>query len=139
MPDPSGWDILWFVAVFTAQVIVHELLHAVGYMVLGKLHWKQLKFGVNWKAMAPYCNCLFPIALRPFRWSAILPVLVLTPISMALWLGSGAWWMAFMTAAVLLGGIGDIYIIFKTLKHPSDCYILEHHSGIGGDLFVPAK
>src|ERR1041385_5525958 len=67
--EATGWHAVYFLAAFGIQVVLHELLHAIGYVRLGGLHWNQLKFGFNWKAFVPYCNCLSPVALRPFQWT----------------------------------------------------------------------
>ena len=136
-PDsPTVWHLLYFSVTFTMQLAVHELLHAVGYIRFGGLHWNELKFGFNWKAFAVYCNCLSPVRIDHFRRAALLPVLVLFPISVAVWLIFGHWWLAYFTAATLVGGIGDAIVVVKTLRYPSNLFIVEHPSGIGGDLFV---
>jgi hypothetical protein len=134
--SPSVLDLLFFVIGFLFQIVIHELLHAVGYTAFGGLRWNQLKFGINWKYLAPYCICLSPVALPRFRWSGLLPTLVLFPVFIGLWLAFKQWWLAFLAVTALLGGIGDIIMLMKTRRHSSDLFIAEHPSGIGGDLFT---
>ena len=136
-PDsPTVWHLLYFCVTFSIQLVVHELLHAVGYIRFGGLYWNELKFGFSWRALAVFCNCLSPVRIDHFRRAAVLPVLVLLPISVAVWLIFGHSWLAFFAAVTLLGGIGDAIMLLKTLRYPSNLFILEHPSGIGGDLYV---
>jgi hypothetical protein len=135
-PSPEVVDLVYLVVAFLTLIGVHESLHAVGYTTFGGLSWQHLKFGVNWKAFAPYCNCLSPVALSSFRLAALLPTLVLFPVSIAVWLLFGRWWLAFLSACTLLSGIGDVIVFIKTLGHPREVFIIEHPSGIGGDLYA---
>ncbi len=132
-----GWrQLCYFVAGFGLQTIMHELFHAIGYIFDGGLRWNQVKFGVNWKGLSPYCICLSPIALPPFRRAALLPTVVLFPLSVALWLMFQSWWLNLMAASTLAGAVGDFIIFLKSRNYPPNLFIVEHASGAGGDLFV---
>ena len=134
--SPTGWDLLCFGVAYGIQLAIHELLHAVGYIGFGGLRGNELKFGINWKALAPFCNCLSPVRIDSFRRSTLLPILALFPLSLAVWLIFAQWWLALLAAATLLGGTGDVIVILKTLHYSSNLFILEHPSGIGGDVFA---
>ena len=136
LPELAWWQLCYFATGFGIQIIIHESLHAIGYIFDGGLRRDQLKFGVNWKGLAPYCIFLSPIAMPPFRRAALLPTVVLFPLSVALWLIFQTWWLNFLAAAALVCGVGDFIVFIKSLKYPPNLFIVEHASGAGGDLFV---
>lgn len=135
-PSPRDIELLWLLGAVLASGIIHELLHAVGYTTFAGLKWNEVKLGINWKALTPYCNCLSPVGLVPFRFVGLLPTLVLFPVSIALWAFYRQWWLAVLSAAVLVSGVGDFVVFLRTLGQPSGLYIVEHPSGIGGNLFA---
>jgi len=138
VPRMHWWELFCFLAGFCIQAFTHELLHGFGYSVDGGLRWSQLKFGVNWKALAPYCICLSPVAMPPFRRTALLPTVILFPLCVGIWLAFGTWWLNLLAATALMAGIGDFIVVIKSLKYPRSLFIVEHAKGAGGDLFISA-
>jgi hypothetical protein len=116
-------------------VVIHELLHGAAAMLFAGLKWKTLKFGVNWKALAPYCNCVEPVPLGKFRMVALFPLAVTAPVCFVLMLWHPSFATAGLAATAMLGAIGDVIMCLRILGYDSKLLIVEDPSGIGGDIF----
>ena len=73
----SFGGITTLVLVMVASIIVHELLHALGFWLVGGVPWRRIKFGFSWQGFAPYAHCRDPLQTTAYRISVALPGLVL--------------------------------------------------------------
>jgi hypothetical protein len=129
------WDDLGLFLVITlVLVVVHELLHAVGFLLFARVHWTQIKFGVLWKALMPYAHCKVPVPIRAYRLAIALPIVILgiIPTVIGLAIGSALLTLygAFMTAA----GLGDVLILWVLRPH-REGWVQDHPSKVGCELF----
>jgi hypothetical protein len=129
-----GGHLLLFVAIFVLSVLVHEGLHALGWMAFGSVPWSEIKFGI--KDATPYAHTGAPMHVGGYRISAALPGLVLggVPGVVSLFTGSGplmAYGALMLSAAagdaVILWLIRDVGAGQLVQDHPTDagCRVLE--------------
>ncbi|MDZ7691751.1 MAG: DUF3267 domain-containing protein [Balneolaceae bacterium] len=70
-------DPLLFFLLMIFGIVAHELIHGLTWMIAGNRSWNAIKFGVNWKALAPYAHCRKPLGVSAYRSGAAMPGLVL--------------------------------------------------------------
>lgn len=132
----STVPVVSFIVVFFAGIVVHELLHAVSWVYLGRKPWSAIKFGVVWKALTPYAHCKEPVEVRGYRWAVAMPgiVLGLVPSLISIITGNGL--LLFFGLIFTLTAAGDALILWvirsveagKLVEdHPSraGCYVIE--------------
>ncbi|RNA67111.1 DUF3267 domain-containing protein [Alteribacter keqinensis] len=102
-----GFEILFPLGVaFIVLIVVHEFLHAAGYVYIGKASWRDVKFGIIWKQFMPYAHCRGPLRINHYRMAVFLPVILgVIPLT-----------YAFFTGSPFLFLIG----VFMTLASPGD-------------------
>ncbi len=112
-------------------IIVHECLHAFGYMVFGNASRKDIQFGVIWSQLMPYAHCKVPMKLRAYRKAVLLPLFVLgiLPTIYAFLVGNGYW--AVIGILMTVGALGDVLIYWITRKYAGDDYVQDHPEKIG--------
>jgi len=128
----------WYISlpVFFLVIVMHELLHAVGYIQFGKATRNDIQFGMNWKALTPYAHCKAIMSARAYRIAVLLPGLLLgiLPFFIAMIFGSGTLvvWGFLLTAAAggdasILWAIRDVLGTEHIRDHPSraGCEILS--------------
>lgn len=117
---------LWFIPVFILGVIVHELLHGLGWLWRGKLAPAEIKFGIQWKALMPYAHAEVPMTASAYRWGAALPGLVtgLLPALVGLALGQPS--LLLLGAFFLLAAVGDMMILWAIRRVPAHARVLDH-------------
>jgi hypothetical protein len=135
MPEPTLFDLAFFLVMFVAFCILHELSHGLAALTVAGLKWKDLKFGWKWRVMVGYCLCLKPISLSAYRWYALFPLLITVPLAMLLALVWPALWSVLLLVATLGGTVGDMIMLMHVWNYDGSLHFLEHESGIGGDIY----
>lgn len=69
---------LLVIGLLLISIILHEGLHGVGFIILGHVSWRTIRFRFKkWPKWTPYTTCTQPINARAYRQSALLPLLIL--------------------------------------------------------------
>jgi hypothetical protein len=114
------------IPVVAVSVVVHEALHALGFVRFGCVEWRAIRFGFHWKALAPYAHCDQPVSALAYRKSIVLPVLTLgiVPCGLGLIFGTGGLYVYGVLMSV--AAIGDLVLLWVIRRVPSHAYILDH-------------
>lgn len=129
--------ILGFVVVIVAGIVVHELLHALSWVYLGRKSWSAIKFGVVWKALAPYAHCKEAVEVRRYRWAVAMPGILLGLVPSLIGILTGVGPVMLFGLIFTLAAAGDALILWvirsveagKLVEdHPSraGCYVIEN-------------
>ncbi|WP_223702368.1 DUF3267 domain-containing protein [Sutcliffiella deserti] len=92
-------------------ILLHELLHVFGYIVIGRAKIGEVKLGLLWKHLMPYAHCKVALKINHYRIALVLPLILgVFPSLYAYLFGSGYWMIIgiFMTA----GALGDLLILW---------------------------
>lgn len=130
----EAWSLLdWalILLVIITGIVVHELLHGIGWSFYTKKGWKSIKFGIMWSFLTPYCHCTERLIMRHYRTGSILPALVLGIIpSLIAMLTGNLILMTFGFFFTFAAG-GDFLILWLIMKEPSSALVLDHPDKIG--------
>ena len=112
-------------------LVIHEMIHGLGFILIGKAKLNEVKFGVIWKAVTPYAHCKVPLGINAYRISLLLPVIITGIIPLILGLAMESLLTVVVAAFLTTGGIGD-WLIFRRLQpFPSHAFVSDHPSEIG--------
>lgn len=117
-------------------IVLHEMLHGVGFIIFGKVKPSEVKYGFSWKYGVAYAHCVIPIKISAYRISLLLPVVLtgLLPLVISYIIGNGV----LLTVSVILtaGGIGD-WLIFRSLrKYKASQYVKDHPTKVGYFIYT---
>lgn len=103
---------LSFLLALVIGTVVHELIHAIGWVSFGKKPWRVIKFGFMAAALAPYAHCKEPLEVGAYRWGAALPGLLvgIAPMLVAVVVGSG--WLLFFGVFFTIAAGGDALVLW---------------------------
>lgn len=120
-----------FIAVLLIGIPLHELLHALGWITAGRIGWRDIKFGVVWKALAPYAHCKVAVSKSAYVFALLLPLLLMgvIPYLYALWSAS-AWWLWFATFYSVAAS-GDILVYWLIRKVDGNKLVIDHPQRVG--------
>lgn len=112
-------------------VIAHELLHGITWSFFTSVGMKSIKFGVNWKYLAPYCHCSEPLKVKRYKIGVAMPLIVLgiIPALMALLTGNGTLLIFGFIFSLAAGG--DIISLFLLRKLDKNSYVSDHPDKMG--------
>jgi hypothetical protein len=120
-----------FVLVLILGIILHEGLHGLGWAVYAKKGFRSIRFGINWKYLAPYCHCKEPLKVKHYSFGGALPLVVmgLIPSLVAIVIGNGflICFGIFFTWAAL----GDIIMLFFMMRLTKDTIVADHPDKMG--------
>lgn len=139
-----GWSAVWgpasLLAIFAATiilVIVHELVHAIGWKFASGLSWSRFRFGILWQGLAPYCHAIDPMPLNAYRFGAVLPLVItgILPWLVGLFAVDAA--LAIAGAVLISGAVGDIYVLWTLRAVPANVLVQDHDSRVGCIVYEP--
>lgn len=119
---------IMFTAIIAVSVVIHELLHGIGWAITSGKGWKVVRFNIN--AMLPSCACEVVLRRQPYLIGVLAPFVVL---------GSGSMLFVFVypgTVSLLtlmvnfIAAGADLLIAFKVLKE-GRCLIADHPTDAG--------
>jgi pimeloyl-ACP methyl ester carboxylesterase len=130
--DTAVW--LRAILIFLGSIVVHELLHAIGYIYVGKARWSEVKFGFSWRGLAPYAHCHAVMNMSAYRVAVMLPGIVLgiTPAIVGLVVGS--YWLTFFGAVMVMAAGGDLAVLLATRGVPATATVRDHPSKPGCEV-----
>ena len=123
-----GWEPFYdiFIPVILAGIIMHEVLHGLGWSFFLSNGMKSVKFGINWKFLAPYCHCKSPMKAIHFGVGAALPLVILGILPVLAGIAMGKSSFLFFGILFTWGAGGDIISIFMLFKLDNGCIVYDH-------------
>ena len=124
-------SIPWFMLILLLGSLAHELLHALGFIIFGRVKMSDLKLGIIWRYLTPYAHCRVAVSARAYRFALLLPYILLGVLPVIFsYLLSLVWLNIYGTIFCLLAG-GDL-LVFWLIRHvPSQYKLLDHPSLCG--------
>jgi hypothetical protein len=112
-------------------ILVHEILHALGWWAAGRLRWADINFGVIWAQLMPYAHPRRPIPAWSYAAGAAVPgiVLGLVPAAIGLFTGSGT--LSSLGAIGLAAAGGDMMVLYTLRGLPAQTLVQDHPTRIG--------
>lgn len=110
-------------------IVVHELIHGVGFACFVESHWKAVSFGIIWKMLTPYCTCREPLKRKHYLVAILAPTVILGIIPTIIAVVYGFWGMFLVSLLMIFGGGADILIAIKLCVYKTkgkDCVFFDH-------------
>lgn len=122
---------LTLLLVFALSILVHELLHAVGFWLVGGAPLRQIHFGFNWAGLAPFAHCPVPLRASAYRLTVLLPGLVLGIIPGLLGVAMRLPLLVMWSTLMLLAAGGDAAVLWAVRQVPGSRWVQDHPSKPG--------
>lgn len=116
---------------FVLMIVLHEAIHGLTWMMVGDLTLRQIKFGVIWKALAPYAHPKVPLSARAYRLGVLMPGLLLGLLPAIVGVALGDSFLAGWGALLLSFAGGDLLVLLAIYSVPAEALILDHPSRFG--------
>jgi hypothetical protein len=137
-----GWERLWdgtsaayspvpFLLGIAVTVVVHEGLHAAGFLLFGRVERSALHFGFDWKALAPFAGCRVAMPAAAYRGAVLLPAAVLGVVPWIASMAVGSGWLAAWAFAMLAVAGGDLAAWWAMRSVPAAEMVVDHPTRVG--------
>lgn len=128
---------IFFVILLIIGIVVHELIHALAFFLVGKVDRTHIKIGSVQKALTPYTHCQQKMEVAAYRLSMAVPSLLLGLIPLGIGYITGSFFWFLWGVVHSIGGYGDMLILWKIRKLPKDLYVIDHPDRLGCTLLLP--
>ncbi len=119
---------IMFIAIIVVSVVLHELLHGIGWAISSGKGWKVVRFNIN--AMMPSCACKVALKKKSYLIGVLAPFVVLG-LGSILFVFIYPGTVSLLTMMVNFTAAGaDLLIAFSVLKE-ENCLIADHPTEAG--------
>lgn len=120
-----------FIIALIMGSFLHEILHAISFLVFGKAKISQVQIGIKWKYLTPFAHCRIPLKVSTYRISLILPALLLGifPALLAI-ITKNSWLLVYGTIFTILAG-GDFLVLWIISNVDNNKYVKDHPQRCG--------
>ncbi|MDX1619252.1 MAG: DUF3267 domain-containing protein [Balneolaceae bacterium] len=132
-------DIWFLLFLLVAGILAHELLHGMTWKLAGNTTWSEIKFGFNWKALAPFAHCRVPLEINAYRWGAAVPGIVLGVIPFIIGMFTGSGWFALFGYIFTITAAGDILILWLIRNIEPGTLVQDHPELAGCEVVQTGK
>lgn len=125
-----GFD-FWVFLYLIGGFVVHELIHGLFFGLFAPTGFKSVSFGIKWKYLTPYCHCCDGLKATHYRIACIMPTIILgiTPTIIAYFMGNIT--LLIFGFVMLVGGIGDMIILWTIRDAGKNKIVYDHPDKIG--------
>jgi hypothetical protein len=107
------------------SILIHEVLHGVGYMLAGARR-DQVKLGFQIKNLMPYAHCKVPLRTLSYAFGVILPGLILGVIPYIAGIVAHHQTLTVYAIMMILAAVGDLIMLVMLVAVPRDLYVQDH-------------
>lgn len=119
---------IMFIVIIAVSVVLHELLHGIGWAISSGKGWKVVRFNIN--AMMPSCACKVALKKKSYLIGVLAPLAVLGLGSILfVFVYPGTVSLLAMMVNFIAAG-ADLLIAFNVLKE-GNCLIVDHPTEAG--------
>jgi hypothetical protein len=116
---------------FVVGVLTHELVHGVTWKVVGRLRWKDIRFGVQLKTFTPYASPTVPMRARTYRMGVMMPLIVVGLIPFAVGLIFEYSQLAVFGMVFTFVAGGDLAVLRAMRSVASSAWVQDHPERAG--------
>jgi len=127
------------------SIVVHELLHGLGYRVFAGLSWRSIRFGFRLRSLAAYVHADAPVRASAYRRLVALPAIVLGIVPVCAGIAWEGGMMTLYGFFMLISASGDIAVLWKIRHLSPQTLVMDHPSRAGcwvvaetGDIDPPS-
>lgn len=123
--DISKYNILLLIVLMFAWLMLHEVLHGIGFGLFKEVDKKNIVFGMALEKGVFYCMCKQKISKKVIFTSLLFPVIIIGVITMILGSITSCGLLVYLSMFNIVGSVGDIVMSVYFSKCPSDVIYLD--------------
>lgn len=124
-------DSLLLIGIFVAGTVLHELIHALTWRLVGRKSWSAIKFGFHWRTLTPYTHLREPLPVRVYRIGTWMPGFLTGVVPAVYGLVSGNVWITFLGGAFIGAAGGDTLVLWLLRGVEKTALVEDHPTQVG--------
>lgn len=136
--NPNDWfGIILLIIIVIGGVLVHELLHVIGWMLAGRVSLSAVKLGFDRKTSTPYAHIRQALPINAYRFGIILPAIVLGLLPGLIGIVNNLPPYTIFGAFFTLAAGGDMLILWLLRRDPAHALAIDHPDRAGCEVLIP--
>jgi hypothetical protein len=123
-------------AAIVVGVVIHEGLHALGFLVFGRARPAEIQVGIIWYLLTPYAHCKAPMRASAYRAAVLLPGVALGVIPALAGVAVGAPLLVLFGVVMTIAALGDALVVWAIRGVPGKTRVIDHPSKVGCRVIV---
>ena len=132
-------NLLFFIPMVVLGSMLHEVLHAVGWVWFGLTPITTIRFGFQLEAFTMYAQCCVPLESRAYRAGLALPGVVLGVLPVLVGMVSGIAWVTMCGALFVAVATGDALVLWMIRSVPQGVCVIDHPTQVGCQIVDEMK
>jgi hypothetical protein len=112
-------------------IVLHELCHAIGWIIFARVPASHISFGFAWKTLSPYAHAKTPMRADGYRGGVVLPGILTGLLPTLAGILTGQAWLTVPGAVLLSGALGDALVWWVIRDVPGDALVIDHPKNAG--------
>ena len=127
--QPGGWA--GAVLVVAGSAVLHELLHAFGWIIFARLPWRAIAVRPTWRVMGFAAHPAVAMPVSAFRAGLSLPTVMLGGGAITLGCATGIGLYVLWAPFFLLECFSDLALLLALRKVPARTRVIPHPKKLG--------
>ena len=111
--------------VYIVLIVMHEAFHLIGFMLFGRVPYKDLDYGVNIKLGVAYATTKKPLTNAAMKKALLLPFWMTGVLPTIIGLSLDNFLICFVGALLMAGAVGDFYMYKELKKYPNNATVKD--------------
>ena len=112
-------------------IVLHEGIHALGWIIFGGVSPRSISFGVDRKTLSPYAHADVPMGATGYRIGALLPGLLTGILPTLVGIIAVDAGLTLLGAFLLSAAVGDVLVVWVIRAVPGRAQVIDHPSKAG--------
>jgi len=127
----STSNFLFLILIFFFGIILHEIIHAISWVMFAKIPFSKIKFGFNVRSLSPYAHCGEAVTAKVYRIALLTPAIILGFIPIFISFVTGSVWFFVTGLLFTVTACGDFLIFCLIRKVKNDQLVADHPERAG--------
>lgn len=114
-----------FIFLYFTFIVLHEICHLIGFIVFGKVHLRELKYGMNLKLGVAYATTSKPVTNRAMKATLLLPFWITGVVPALIGFYINNYLLLLLGAFLIAGAVGDFSMYRALKKFPNDVLVQD--------------
>lgn len=112
-------------------VVMHELIHAVTWAVFARRPLRAIRFGFEWRSVAPYAHPRAPMPVSAYRAGAAMPAVVMGLVPAGIAIATGSSLLIALSLLFTLAAGGDLVVLWLLRGVEPGRLVEDHPTRVG--------
>jgi hypothetical protein len=135
----AEWHAIPLVVALIILLPIHEAIHALGLVIFARVAWCNIRFGIMWHALMPYCHCTALISVAAYRRMALLPLWITGAASLVALLVFPTDVLGFFSGVTVGACVGDLWMVARLRRFEDHLLVQDSPTDIGCDVLSSIK